>query len=163
MAYVEIMFYVAKEGKLSDRAIAWWTGGDFSHVELRFYTPDGELCFSASPREGRVRFKEIVPKPGHWVTYRLALSQMQVGNLYNFCCQQKGKKYDWLGIFGFVIGKKCENPKRWYCSEVCGRALTYAGWAHLPRKISPVQLEKIVSDSTVASRMADFPQTSEDS
>lgn len=51
---------------------------------------------------------------------------------------QLGKKYDWLGILGYITFN-FENPKRWYCSELAAAALGIGN-----RQVSPGELyEKI--------------------
>jgi len=60
----------------------------------------------------------------------------------------KDKKYDWFGIFGFVIPTK-DRTNRWFCSEWVSNALKISGCEKLftknPSKISPNELYKILT------------------
>ena len=53
---------------------------------------------------------------------------------------QIGKKYDWLGILGYVtIG--IEDPKKWYCSELAAAAIGLKNW-----QVSPGELYEKVKE-----------------
>lgn len=111
------MFYRAEYGKKLDKAIALWTGGPFSHVELRF---DDEVCFSSSARDGGTRFKTIQPD-GHWEILKLPDEDARIRK---WCQKHIGLPYDYLGVFGLALGqKKLEGHQRWYCSEIIATVL----------------------------------------
>ena len=142
---MELMFYHAKYGDWKDKVISWWTWGPYSHTEIRF--PDGQ-CFSSSVRDGQqVRFKKIEVDPEHWTILQLPLEETP--EIRAYCDSQLGKKYDWLGIFGFALFKEYDaginNPKKWYCSEICAEILRHLGWTDIPHKVSPNKLFKLVS------------------
>ena len=56
---MRVAFYKG-EGNFFDKLIRWWTKSSYSHCELIF--SDG-IFFSADPRDGGVRYKNIVPDP----------------------------------------------------------------------------------------------------
>ena len=68
-------------------------------------------------------FDGVVAKKGEISTipsYQISFT-IKEDSLYEkyklFLDAQVGKKYDFLAIFGF-FGKRVEDPKRWYCSEL---------------------------------------------
>lgn len=138
---------------LVDKAIAWWTSGfkskfngewkkSYSHTEIVF--SDG-VMISCSPREGDVRAKKHIKSDAHW-DY-LDLSGLDEETARAFADTQVGKKYDWLGVAGFVIGVR-ENEKRWFCSELSTRVLQIGGCIKLgditPARVSPNRLYKLL-------------------
>lgn len=80
-------------GTRLDRLIRWRTGSIYSHVEIVI----GSSWYSSSPRDGGVRRREIVPKPGHWDLVPLDADIERVVQLYS---RTMGQGYDWLGIAG---------------------------------------------------------------
>jgi len=142
---MEILFYRAKQnrGWRLDKIIAAWTHGPFSHVELRF--SDG-MCFSSSFRDKGVRFKNIDIKPERWEILQLNIRDEQEQLLREWASKHIGKKYDFLGIFGFVIGTRIQNKKKWYCSEVCAATLKSCMpvYGYISHKVSPNKLAKLL-------------------
>ena len=135
---VTLQFYIAKHGNLLDKMIAWWTAPwrmklnkDFlhipSHVEIEVIEGVG---FSASPREGIVRFKSIDFDSGRWVpvTIRAELDMYFVDAVL-------GSRYDTCGIFCHeFLPLDVQSDTRWWCSEVCAAVI---GW---PTKPNPYEL-----------------------
>ena len=127
---------------LTDMAIRLWTWSKYSHVELRFNTvpptdsDDHALCFSSSGRDGGTRFKYIDLTDGRWDRWRVEKPAVEAA-IFQWCLGKTGKKYDFLGIFGFIIGKQLQDPEKWYCSEICAAALRRHDVLDFPQKISP--------------------------
>ena len=122
---MQLAFYYAQYGTVWDKTIAATTFGPFSHTELLF--PD-HRWFSASPRDGGVRFKTIDPKPGHWHFIPLDDAGLDWDAMLAFASKLEGKRYDWIGI---LPPPGLHLPWRWFCSEVCAAALKKGGW-HSP-------------------------------
>lgn len=144
---MELMFYIAAEGDLSDKAIAVATMGRYSHVEMRF--SDG-ICFSSSPRDGGTRFKEIRVNHKHWDICPLPeITQEQENRIRGWCRTQEGLAYDWKAIICFFLPGDIHTPNEWYCSEICAVALSYSGHMFkFPKKISPNEMHKMVVEKT---------------
>lgn len=155
---VKLAFYKQKS-TLFDRLVMWWTKGPYSHVELVFEDPDGFMkwgdynftCFSSSPVDGGTRWEVITDlyTSGKWDVVEVAevTHNQFVDMAWYINTAVNGKKYDWAGIFGFVINLTTQNQKRWFCSEVCLHVLqqtlrTFRG--HEPSQISPNRLFEIV-------------------
>lgn len=131
---MELIFYLANQGDFWDKLIGWWTGGPYSHVELVF--SNGE-CFTSSPRDGGVRFKQIDINPEHWNRVSITVAAEKEAEIYTWCESQVGLKYDWLGILGFVLPIHFRTRRAWYCSEICSYVLDRFIGHQLPLKISP--------------------------
>jgi len=115
---MKLAFYVGP-GTFWDRMVRIATWSRFSHVEMIFGESGGGTWFSSSPRDGGVRFKRILPKPGHWVIVDLPAG---VGsnslNLYGKAVTRIGARYDWLGAFNAIFPWRWQSRKRWFCSEL---------------------------------------------
>lgn len=111
---MKIIFYKAKRGRLLDKLIAFWTLGEYSHVELVL---SDNYCYSASSRDNGVRRKVIADyeTSGKWDIFNININEADVKEFYS---QTKELKYDWVGILlsEFVNFNK-ENKNTWYCSE----------------------------------------------
>jgi len=140
---IQVAFYKANQfhADWSDKLIAWWTNGIYSHTELII---DG-FMYSTSPRDGKVRKKEHIYDENIW-SY-VEINNVDVNKILEFFQMTDGHKYDWLGIFGFIIPFK-DRTNEWFCSEWVSNALKIAGykklWTKEPNKISPNKLYEIL-------------------
>lgn len=134
MVKAKLAFYIASNGNLVDKAIAWYTKSKFSHVELVI----GRDWFSTSPRDLEVRKKHIVPTQGVWEFVDIEVDEEHVMALHELT---KGAKYDWLGIaLSQFIAANIHDTQRWFCSEWCAAAIKLDE----PNKYSPEKLYKKV-------------------
>lgn len=143
---MRIAFYRAKYGDWSDRLIALFTMGAYSHVEYVF--SDG-VWFSASPRDGGVRYKWIVPKDLHWTFLDLPVSAEEEDKLRMWCDGEVGCKYDWKEVLRFVLPFLGSDKSRWFCSEIVMAGLHQLGLFKKYKKeeFSPNSLYKLLIDS----------------
>jgi hypothetical protein len=131
---MKIAFY-KKRGTIVDKTIRWWTRpqkwkifsrSKYSHTEIVF--SDG-IFFSSSGRDGGVRFKEIEPSQTDWDFIEVPMKSDDEEKVRQFCKLQNGKKYDWRAIFfSQFLELNRENSRRWFCSEICLRALQEVGF-----------------------------------
>ena len=83
--------------------------------------------FSASQYENRCRYRKHSYTGKAWK--RVPLETVSVAEekiIREFCDKQEGKKYDYLGVAGFVFGNN-DNDKKWFCSEISTKALQQVG------------------------------------
>lgn len=108
---------------VSHYAIRLWTWSRWSHAELVI---DG-VCYSSSSRDGGVRAKTIDLTSGRWDVVELPLSDEQAGKALAWFLTNDGDKYDWAGIWRFVLPFLPHGERRWFCFEAIGSALGFAG------------------------------------
>lgn len=139
---MKLAFYRADAPKRqkADPIVNFYTGGyGYSHVELVF---SNDLSFSASPREGECRFKDIdIYKEDTWVVVPLSETRYNQ-NIEALAWEEAhrlaGKKYDWKGILlNQVMHLGIDEPDKWWCSEVAMWLLR-----SFPFKISPNEAAK---------------------
>lgn len=111
--------------RLLDWLICWWprSRGRFSHCEVvdGFEDPGAwAMCWSSSPRDGRVRGEWINLASGHWVLVRLPHHDQAAA--VQWLASRVGTRYDWLGVLGYVLPFIKQQADRLYCSEACALA-----------------------------------------
>ena len=140
---IKLAFYKGK-GDWTDKLIRLWTHSKYSHVELII----NGLWYSTSPRDLRVRAKQIEPKQGHWDFVEIDVSIKQKKEMVKFFKSQFGKKYDWLGIFlSQVIPLNIQEPSRWFCSEICSCALKKSNVLQTQNQCSWFSPERLLKES----------------
>ena len=113
----KLAFYIASNGNLIDKAIAWYTKSKYSHVELVV----GRDWYSTSPRDLEVRKKEIHPTQGRWDYLDVEIDEDRLNTIF---ANTKGAGYGWLGIvFSQFIRANRHSEQRWFCSEWCAEVL----------------------------------------
>lgn len=121
-----------RDAQLFDRLICWWhrSRGRFSHCELvASDSPRGwALCWSSSPRDGGMRGTWINLASGHWVLVTLPHHDGETA--LQWMRTREGRKYDWLGVLGYVLPFVKQKRGRLYCSEACAHAVHYAARMH---------------------------------
>lgn len=144
---MKIAFYLARYGKPVDKIIDICSGRmGVAHVELIF--SDG-WWYSSSSRDGGCRFKRI-ELDYKWRAYDLNVSVAQE-SLIRLSAQKtvdEHVKYNWAGVFGFVLPIR-DDPSKLFCSETCiqrlqdGMVLSRCpSW-----RVAPSTLELIVLSS----------------
>ncbi|HEY0845811.1 MAG TPA: hypothetical protein VGE12_10610 [Noviherbaspirillum sp.] len=103
---------------LYNRLVRWWSGSQYSHVELVF--SDGYSA-SASWMDGGVRFKRIDYMAAHWDFVDLP-ADLEAGARAWFR-KHDHKPYDILGNVGFVWRPIRGKEGAFFCSEACAAAL----------------------------------------
>jgi len=121
---MQVAFYKGK-GRFFDKVIRWWTSGKYSHCELVFANG---TYFSADAWENKVRFEKLYPNPGNWDFVELELTPKEEVLVLAWCDSQTGKGYDYTGIIlSQFIPLHIEDPAKWFCSELCVKALQRVG------------------------------------
>lgn len=133
---MKVAFYKDRTQFL-DSLIAWWTRGPYSHIELVFERDGKTLCASSSPRDGGVRIKEIELDPNRWDVIEIQGYDEQ--KAIKWFSSRVGAKYDFVGLFGFVVSPLPEDRLKYFCSEAIAYALGYAdGWRFSPNSLYAV-------------------------
>lgn len=104
----QLWFYKGP-GHIFDQIIRWWTDSIYSHVEI---VVDG-IAYGADAWQGRVRVANTSTfNRDNWDVFEITAIHDTA-----WLNAQLGKKYDWLGIMGFLLFR-VDDPSRWYCSEL---------------------------------------------
>ena len=142
---VQIAFYHGNK-TLFDKAIAWWqkVRGEkywrYTHVEIVI----NGVWVSSSPRDGGVRIGHISVNLNNWDIVNLSNNKALCNRLMQLAEQEKGKKYDWLGIFlAQLIPLHIQNRSRWFCSELCGMMLHTTNLVQLTKGFSTYSPAKL--------------------
>lgn len=132
---------------LADAATRFFTKGGYSHCEIaveRVEFTSGHHyehhtvfdCYSSSVQDGGVRCKQIdVSDSTKWDLIPLEyVTEEQIKAYFN---RTSGKKYDWWGALGIVLGIKQKRSK-YFCSEWCFNAIygSEEGWRFSPNQLA---------------------------
>lgn len=133
------------------QAIAWFSSGHFSHVDL--VLPDGRLLGARSDNADGIKGVAIRRADYEvWhkrVVFAIPCSDTQEATVHDFARAQIGKPYDHTAILGFVMGRDWRKPDSWFCSELAMASLEAAGIIAplylAANKITPVAAALVVS------------------
>ena len=167
--HIRFGFHKGKDS-LVGKAIIGWTGFlalfynwrllkyDYSHVGIWIPSLSNGFinqgcngvdylgqCFSSTTRGAAdgVRIapaSEVLHNPERWdyievivdpERYQVALAESN---------KLMGLKYDYWGIFGFANPFPFQDPKKWYCSEICNWFAVLCGLTNREKRISPRRL-----------------------
>lgn len=153
-AGASLAFYRGAFGGKFDRLIDAWTNGPYSHAELWLDGPAHMArCFSSSSRDGGTRYKVIDLDSGKWDAIALPFTELDRWIIERHIAELGHKKYDWLGILGFVLpwGEHDDNDR--FCSEICLELIQTRGYLMVDPsgvrykawQVSPVRLAAIAS------------------
>lgn len=96
------------------RLISWWQKHDAAHCEAAVPLGSEFICISASKVDGGVRTKTMPLPADKWRLYEVDTPTAAAVDWYY---AQRGAKYDWLGLFGFVWRPLSGRRRAWFCSE----------------------------------------------
>lgn len=121
------------------RLVGWWDRTDTAHCEVAWaWSEPQHECVSSSWLDGGVRGKSLALLPSRWRIYEVdAQPQLALAWL----ARHKDKRYDWLGLLGFVWRPLRDFRRRWFCSEACADILGIAD----PWRFSPAALEAVIA------------------
>lgn len=128
------------EKHILNSAAAWFApqtheGHPMVHAEVFFPFQDdrtsviGKSCGIHYGGQVFVREKRFTKK--NWVFRALTCTREQYNNMFNFCKNQRGGEFNYMGYFtpcGISMESRINstNPQRWYCSELSS-AILHAG------------------------------------
>ena len=119
----------------SNLAVSWWDNGPYSHCELLAEHLGGDeyLCYSSSVSDHGVRAKRIVLDHKHWDIIEI---DADIGKVHEWFNKNNGKKYDFLGLVGFLIRIIPGEKTRFFCSEAVAAMLGYKDpWRFSPNAL----------------------------
>jgi uncharacterized protein YycO len=121
---------------LVSRLIRWQNRSDYSHASL--VLPTGEHVESREGKGVLWHPKFTLTNPTEQVDWFAVndLTGERLDALLDFLAGQKGKRYDWPMVFGFVSRSRTEGHEsggKWFCSELVFAALAASGVPPLAR------------------------------
>jgi hypothetical protein len=124
--------YVLGNG-LSSKAIAWFGGGKFSHVDIvlpgGFGYIEGSLLGARSDKiRGIAPGVQVRPafyekKWARRLVLEIPCTPEQFKVFHRYALDQRMKPYDKVAILGFLFGRNWRDDDSWFCDEmvlVCG-------------------------------------------
>ena len=136
---MKIAFQKPNKWNLLERAISWWTHSKYCHVTLMFgdyvsWKHKVNMNFKPtlfSARSDRNPAVEFIS----WDAVNQQLFDVYDINwkidediLIEKAKKYVGSKYDYIGIFfNFILPLKIDEPKEWFCSEICSYLLKQGG------------------------------------
>lgn len=98
------------------RVVTWLRGGDSAHCEVsHIWRKEWHNCTSASFMDGGVRQKQIQLTADKWRIYEIP--GISVADVDEWFRDNHDKKYDVVGLIGFVWRRIEGSSKRLFCSE----------------------------------------------
>mgnify|MGYP003575072148 CR=1 FL=1 len=133
---VTVAFYKGK-GKWWNSLIRWWTRGPYSHTEvITEQYGDRYLCHSSHLPDGGVRSKWRVLDASEWDFVDIDADSYAISKWYD---ERHGKKYDLLGLVGFVLRPEDGERDKYFCSEANAASLGIKQpWRFDPNTLKPV-------------------------
>lgn len=148
---VKIAFYKYNK-KIFNFLISAWTWPfnlftkPYSHVEIGFFIKGKWKYFSSTLRDHAQGTRWIKPEKlfkhsERWDIYSKECSDENIIRMINRAIYIKDRKYDKLGLLGFITITGLINDKsKWYCSE----AVFYVFTGFWKKRISPRRLSNII-------------------
>jgi len=136
---MKIVFQRPHKNHFIEKLIAWWTHSKYCHVALLFEEPmvlkqyTGDMApklFSADinqkPPTGFVYWNNV---DKYLFDQFYLMKPIDESKVIQQALKYVGAKYDIIGIlFNFVIPLRIEEPKEWFCSEICSYLLKRNGY-----------------------------------
>lgn len=111
------------DSRIFPRLVTWYRGGDSAHCEIGIYWKGSEHdCVSSSFLDDGVRRKLIDMPADKWRIYEVDIPKHVAIEWWH---DNDGKKYDVLGLLGFVWRRVKHSAKRLFCSEVAAEILGF--------------------------------------
>ena len=112
---------------LGGKFIKWWDNGPYSHCELVF--SDG--TWGSSTGHAGVALRKRIVTDSDW-DY-LDLPAELESSARKWFEDHRGKSYDYVGLFRFVLDFLRPSRDKWFCSRACADALGMTdGWREGP-------------------------------
>jgi uncharacterized protein YycO len=123
--------------------VKWQSRSIYSHAALLI--PGTNSCIESYPGPG-VRIRDL--KAEDWANIDMydvrGMTPEMWATAIEFARKQLGMKYDWWSVLRFVDKRAARENTRWFCSEICHKAIAEAGIRILERipsaEVAPAHL-----------------------
>lgn len=130
-----VRFRFLKPYTLSGRLISWRLQEPWSHVAVVF----SDTSYSAElPRvkERALDHKKVSTPPREGSDVELWVTDEQEARMREWCVDRVGRPYDFLSIFGWILGWNwLQHRGNSYCYEFVREMLEHMGWLKPTRKM----------------------------
>jgi len=118
---------IREDSDLISKIIGWKQGTKYSHVEIGFEVkPSVYNSLVALPVDSGIYLEEKMYFHDKWDTMQLEVTDKQYALAMHIVDGYVGKRYDKLGIAGFVLPVRDEEGA-WFCSEAVANVLKCLG------------------------------------
>jgi hypothetical protein len=121
-----ITFQFSRQADFGSRVIAWFAHGKWSHVDAieadgRLYGARSDICggIPAGVQSRRPDYANFAETKRVTIT----VTDEQVAVFWKFLYDQRGKPYDSMAIFSFMINRNWRDDDAWFCDELDLRGL----------------------------------------
>lgn len=142
-----LQFQLVAAAGLSSRAIGWFGGGFYTHVDIVW--PDGRLFGARSETmvvNGLTYDEGVQFRPQGYAKWckvtriDVPCNLNQRNRALEWALRQEWKHYDRRAILGLAVGRDWRDENQWFCSELASRYLEVAFDFRLalhPNKVNP--------------------------
>lgn len=125
MKEVSLLFF-KNPNKLIHKLICWWTGSKYYHVEI--YFPEDNTVFTTNGDHDLFSMEYMADLPKNIDKCTIIIGENKYLNLKKFLFDEKGTKYDYMGLFlSQFFNKGYQNDEKWFCSEITSESLKLIG------------------------------------
>ena len=103
-----------------------FTFGDYSHISLVFHLGGQPEEIEAIQGKGVILHAPTTGKA--FDEFEVPVTEEQILEAHRIACSFLGAKYDWKGIWGFMIRRNRHSPDKWFCSELAAYVLWKVGY-----------------------------------
>jgi len=140
------------------RIIRFMTWGEYSHTAIMFSEVEIIEAWQGSNAVRVIKSLAEGHKSGTPVDiYRVEMTDAQEHLFRQFITRQVGKKYDFKGIFGFLVRKNAHKKERWFCSELFAAGCEASGVELLnnvlPHQVSPSMVTRSTKTTLIEMRL----------
>ena len=122
------------------KLIQWWTRSKFSHVSFVFYMHGEPQEIEAIQGKGVIAHKPNKACQKTFVDYAVPLTETQIIDAHILAMSLVGARYDWQGVWSFLLRRKKHTLDKFFCSEMVAYVLLKVGYGlsrRPPYKESP--------------------------
>lgn len=126
--FLRVRFKIADQSNLIEHEIAKQDPPyRHSHVELQFSDDSSFSSRAIASGDGKHRngtsFANVEYDDQHWDTISIPVTEDEEKRVHQFCIEQDGEDYDFVGVSAFKLWILHQDPNKWFCSEVVCEAL----------------------------------------
>jgi hypothetical protein len=127
-------------------AIKWFTRSQYSHVSLVFFMHGVWEEIEAIQGKGVISHKPHSARRKDFAEYSVPASEEQIISIHIGSRSVLGAKYDWQGVFSFLLHRTKHTLNKFFCSEFVAYQLLKGGYK-LSRRVPYKQSPDLVMES----------------